>query len=215
MKPSSFSYGRAVEPLVVRRSVLGPEFARHVDDRGARHRGLEAVRLCHGPCRHVAAVRPSADAQAIRIGDALRHEPVGAGHDVGEIAAAPVAAVHLDEVLAIPGGSANVGIEDGVASRHKQLSPGFERIAPPAGRTAVDQDHGWPWLMASLAEPTLPAESAAPLRSRCRRRSCISRTRERRAAGRSIVSLNVVTARAGPPGVFSQSSGACVAFSPT
>ena len=70
----------------------------------------------------------------------MGNRPVDAGHDVLEVAAAPVGAVHLDEPLPVSGRSADVRIEDGVPARHEKLTPRLERVRPSSRRSAMNKD---------------------------------------------------------------------------
>ncbi len=119
---------------------LGAVFEGQVGHGRARDRGLEERRLRHRPGRHVSAVGPAADADAVGIGDALLDQPIRAGHDVLEIAAAPVEAVDDHEIIAVARRAADVRREDDEAARGQKLAPGVEAGRPGAGRAAVDED---------------------------------------------------------------------------
>src|SRR5437016_2492824 len=129
----------AVEPLIVRRALLGAVFGDEIGQSRAGDGSFEARGLRNRPFRHVAAVRPAADGQLAGISDAPRNEIVDTSHDVTIIAAAPIAAIHLNKFLAVTTRSANIGIKDGVAAPRKELPPRFDGVLPDARRASVDQ----------------------------------------------------------------------------
>src|SRR5437870_13890161 len=126
------------------------------DDRGvqichssARNGCLKARCLRDRPFGQVSAVRPSRDAQALGIGDALRNQVIDSRHHVFEICSAPVATVEHHEVVAVPGGSANVGAQHGIARVSEKLGPRFVFVRPVPCWSAVDEKNCWE-LCASL-----------------------------------------------------------------
>src|SRR5439155_1125098 len=105
-----------VEPFVISRAVLGAKLRRKIAHPRTRDRSLESLRLSDGPGRHVSAIRPPADSEPVRICDSAADQQIYAGHYVFEVSAAPVAAIHLQEAMAIPGRAANVRIEHRIPS---------------------------------------------------------------------------------------------------
>src|SRR5580692_5278706 len=100
---------------------------------------FEVVRLRDGPLRHITAVRPTANAQLRDVGDAAVDEILDAPHHVLEVGGAPIAAIHLDEFLAVTDRTANIGIENGITSGRKELAPDFDGVLPIACRPSMDQ----------------------------------------------------------------------------
>src|SRR2546429_807981 len=129
----------AVEPLVVGRALLGAVFGDEIGEARAGDRSFEARGLRNRPLGHVAAVRPAADGQLVGIGDAPRNEIIDARYNVPVIAAAPIAAIHFNKLLAVTARSANIGIKNGVTACRKELSPGFDGVLPCARRPAMNQ----------------------------------------------------------------------------
>src|SRR5580700_2772712 len=101
--------------------------------------GFEVVRLRDRPLRHVTAVRPSANAKSRGVGDSTIYEILHAPHHILEVAAAPVAAVHFDEFLAVAARAPNVGIENRIAVRRQELAPNFDGVLPVACRSSMNQ----------------------------------------------------------------------------
>src|SRR5580693_3664391 len=118
--------------------LLAAIFGNQIGEACARYGGFEFVRLRDGPLRHVAAVRPSTNAKFRGIGDAAVNQIFHAPHYVLEVGAAPIAAVHLDEFLAVADRATNVGIENRVAASRQELTPDFDRVLPVAGGSAMD-----------------------------------------------------------------------------
>src|SRR5260370_1523561 len=73
------------------------------------------------------------------MGAAARNEVIEPGHNVPVIAAATVVEIECDEVLAVSARSANIRIENGVATGRKELPPGFDGVLPSAGGSAMDE----------------------------------------------------------------------------
>src|SRR2546430_11272133 len=69
-----------------------------------------------------------------------------------KIAATPVAAIQLNEFLAVTARSANIGIEDRIAARRKELPPGFDGVLPGARGAAVNQGDDRQLRFAVVAE---------------------------------------------------------------
>src|SRR5262249_54351217 len=131
--------GEAEEPFVVGWALLRAVFGDEIGETRAGDGGFEFVGLGDGPLGHVSAVGPAADAETGRIGDATIHEIVHSPHHILEVAAAPIAAIAFDEFLAVAHGTANIGIEDGVAARGEELSPSFDVVLPGTGGAAMDK----------------------------------------------------------------------------
>src|SRR6266478_6645333 len=131
--------GEAVEPLVVGRTLLGAVFGDEIGQSRTGDCCLEHIGLRDRPLGHISTVRPSTDAEPLGIGNTTFDQVVDPGHHVSVIAAAPIAAIHLDEFLSVTARAANVGIEDGVAVSRKELPPGFDRVLPGTRGAAMDQ----------------------------------------------------------------------------
>src|SRR5205807_8816686 len=101
----------------------------------------EAFRLVEAPLAHVPAVRPAADAEPLRIGNATAHQIVHAGHHILKIAAAPISAVCGGKLLPVSDRAANVRLHHRIAVRDQELSERVETVAPCARGTAVDQGY--------------------------------------------------------------------------
>src|SRR5262249_27699364 len=115
-----------------------------VHDAGAGDRGFESVRLRDGPHRHVSAVAPADDAEALGIDGRLVQDFVHAREDVREVAVAEVLDVALRELPPEAVATARIWKEEEVALRREDGVPsrrpgGRNR----RGRSAVDgNDHG-------------------------------------------------------------------------
>ena len=107
------------------------------------HRRREPVRLRDGPHRHVAAVAPAEDAEAVRVDRRDAQHLVDPREHVAQVAAAEVLDVGAREGLAEPVAAARVGKEHEVALRRQGAVPPrgpADRLV--GGRTAVDgHDH--------------------------------------------------------------------------
>src|SRR5438477_7038366 len=106
---------------------------------GAGDASFDSRRLRSRPLGHVAAVRPAANGQLVGIGDAARNEIIDARHNVPVIAAAPIAPIYLNKLLAVTARSSNIRIKNGVTACRKELSPGFDGVLPCARRPAMNQ----------------------------------------------------------------------------
>src|SRR5580704_4311564 len=115
-------------------SVLGNQ----IGEACAGDRGFEVVRLRDRPLRHVAAVRPSANAKLRGTGDSTVNEILHAPHHILEVGTAPIAAVHLDEFLAVADRAANVGIKNCIAVCRQELTPNLNGILPVARGSSMN-----------------------------------------------------------------------------
>ena len=86
-----------------------------VGEAGAGHGGFEAIRLRDGPHGHVAAVAPTADAEAVGIDGSGVDGSVDSGHDVFEIAVAEILDVGSGEGFAFAEAAARIGLQDEIA----------------------------------------------------------------------------------------------------
>src|SRR5690606_22424141 len=84
-------------------------------DAGAVHRGLEAVRLCHRPRGHIAAVAPAHDAERVGVRDTALDQRVDAGHDVLEVESTPVLDHGALPFVTVAGRAPRVGHQHRVA----------------------------------------------------------------------------------------------------
>src|SRR5713226_2808994 len=81
----------------------------------ARGGGFEPRGLGDDEISGDASIRPAADAELIRVSDALRDGVIRDGHVVLKILVAPIGEDGLAEFLAVAGGAARIGEEDNVA----------------------------------------------------------------------------------------------------
>src|SRR5467141_3684442 len=82
---------------------------------GSRNGSFEAIGLDNDEVRGDATVGPSADAELIRVGDALLDGVIHHGHVVLKVLVAPIGVDGFGVFLAVAGGAAGVRKEDGVA----------------------------------------------------------------------------------------------------
>src|SRR5690242_8598128 len=92
---------RAEVPFVVSRFLFSPELGSEVEHPSSRDCRFESVCLRNSPLGHVSAVRPTADAEPVRVVLAASKHRVYAGHQVFEIAATPIRVVPFQKFLAI------------------------------------------------------------------------------------------------------------------
>src|SRR5262245_66277256 len=110
----------------------------------AVHRALRACRLeapcvADGPARKKSAVAAAEHAETIRIEERIACERlVERRHDVGIVAAAPVANYRLGEGLAVSLAASRVRVADGGAGAGLHLELGEEVVHVHAARAAVD-----------------------------------------------------------------------------
>ena len=90
--------------------------------------------------RRVAAVRAAHDPDALRVGDALGHEVLHAPGDVVLHLVAPLLVAGVEELLAVAGGAAEVGLQDRVAAVGEELGEVVEAPAVARPGAAVRQD---------------------------------------------------------------------------
>src|SRR6266481_6620390 len=128
-----------VEPLVVGGALLSPVLGDEIGQPRARDGRLEHISLRDRPFGHVSAVRPAADAEPLGVGYPAIDQVFHPSDYVLVIAAAPIAAIHLNESLAIAARSANIRIKNRVAARRKKLPPRFDGVLPGARGAAVNQ----------------------------------------------------------------------------
>ena len=77
--------------------------------------GFEAGGLRDDEVGGDASVGPAADAELVGVGDSLLNGVIDHGHVVLEVLVAPIGEDGFAEVLAVTGGTARIGKEDGVA----------------------------------------------------------------------------------------------------
>src|SRR5262249_42810919 len=82
----------------------------------------ETVARCREERADVATLRPSHRRDLLRVHPSLRDEIVHAGDDIPRIADAEVTVVEHPELLAIPGTSAVVDLEDQCAARRPDVN---------------------------------------------------------------------------------------------
>src|SRR5260370_13760357 len=104
--------------------------------------GFEARSLRDDEVRGDATVRPSSDAQFVRVGDALSDGVVHHGHVVLKVLVAPVRENGFSVVLAVAGGAARVWEEDGVTVGSEQLGQVIEFGVIGPDRAAVRTKDG-------------------------------------------------------------------------
>src|SRR5690606_37585922 len=108
---------------------------------GAGRRCLEALVGGNRVVGQNAAVTPSPDAQAGRIGNAFTDRPVHAREQVHDLQVAPVGVDGLLVSGPPAGAAAVVHLQDGVAAGGKDLPDRVERVVVlPVGATVDPQD---------------------------------------------------------------------------
>src|SRR5215831_2973696 len=99
------------------------------------------MRLGNGPRCHKHAIAPATDTEAVRIGNASPDQFVNARKDVLKILAAEVSVVHQRVFDAAAYPASEVGQQNGVAMRRKELSPcDLKPVQICAFRPAVRKD---------------------------------------------------------------------------
>ncbi len=88
----------------------------------------------------VAAVGAAHDRDLLRVGDPLLHEVLHAPREVVLHQVAPLVVPGVEELLAVAGGAAEVGGEDGVAAVREELRVVVEAPAVAGPRAAVRED---------------------------------------------------------------------------
>ena len=124
------------------RRVGGERHAGPVDDGLLRGGGAKAGGLADDPRGQDAAARSAGDEQIVGVGAALGNRGVDRGHEVVIVAVGIGLLDPVGEALAVTGGAARVGEEDGVAGGGIKLIVGREMRAITGVGAAVDfKDH--------------------------------------------------------------------------
>src|SRR5258708_38127645 len=93
-----------------------------VADPGTHNGGFEARRLRHGPGRHEAAVAPTHDTHAIAVHQSALDQVINTVQDIFQLFASHITYHGIGKSYAASHAAANVGSQDGIASRGQHLS---------------------------------------------------------------------------------------------
>ena len=203
--------------------------ADHVVDAAAGDRRLEAIGVPDDPARQVAAVRATRHAHPVRIGQAVGHQRIQAGHAVAHRSIAPVGHVGGQEVPAISLRAARVAGVHADPAGDQQLPLPDQRPAVQGPRPSVDLEHdrgrasvsspcgacrNQPWMrrpstscQRSTGATSLTSRHASPIKSLTRRSSTRSPAPRRPArmsptttSGASIPLVRTAATRSPPRG---------------
>src|SRR5437868_703539 len=117
-------------------------FRSQVEDAVMRDEALEAVGVARDPVDHVPAEARARGAGVSWVDERQLFRGIGGAHDVVVCEAAPVAGDLLLELLAVSGGTVEVGLQDVVAARREHGCVPAHRpaVLPRALWAAVDED---------------------------------------------------------------------------
>src|SRR6267378_5609475 len=119
---------------------------------GSRDGGFEAIGLDNDEVRGDATVGPSADAELVRVGDALLDGVIHHGHVVLKVLVAPIGVDGFGVFFAVARGSARIWKEDGVAVGGVELGEMSKLgVVSPDG-TAVRAKDGGVFLAGDVIE---------------------------------------------------------------